>query len=130
MLAGSEMPTAVIQSVLTGFQGKGNMVGVVNLTPYDGHMESVCVHWKQKHGQDEPILRCFSYGDNPEEVLFSERLVANQLLQEIWYSNMGTLHTKIDIFDIIVSSRYGKSFDSVLTSSIVGIDSFDKSIQY
>lgn len=92
MLAGSEMPTVVLLSILTGFEGKGNTVGVVNLTPYDGHLESVCVHWRLKHGEDQPILRSFSLGDNADEVLFSERVVANQLLQEIWYSNMGTLH--------------------------------------
>lgn len=94
MLSGPEMPTTVLQSVLAGFQGKGNLVGVVNLTPYDGHLESVCVHWRLKHEEDQPIIKCFSLGDNADEVLFSERIVANQLLQEIWYSNMGTLHTQ------------------------------------
>lgn len=82
MLAGPGMPTIVLQSVLAGLQGHAGVVGVINMSPYDSHLEKVCVHWKLEHGNDSPQLKCFSISDQAEEVLFSERLLTHQLLQD------------------------------------------------
>ena len=82
MLAGDALPTAVLESILQGAELAGRLVGVVNLTPYESHLESVVVHWQVHHGQDAPSLRSFSISPEACEDLFSERVLANQLLQD------------------------------------------------
>ena len=82
ILAGQQLPTAVLSSILHGADLAAKLVGVVNLTPYDAHLESTCVHWQQNHGSDHPLLKSFSVSDGADEVLFSERVLANQLLQD------------------------------------------------
>jgi hypothetical protein len=82
ILAGQQLPTAVLSSILHGADLAAKLVGVVNLTPYDAHLESTCVHWQHNHGSDHPLLKSFSISDGADEVLFSERVLANQLLQD------------------------------------------------
>lgn len=82
LLAGPELPTIVLESILHGSTFSGNSCGIVNLTPYDGHLERVCTKWKLSHGQDALTLRSFSLGINIDHVSYSERVVANDLLQD------------------------------------------------
>ena len=82
MLAGSEFPTMVLQACLQGLGGQSKTVGVVNLTPYDAHLESVCTHWQLHHGLDSPKIHTLSVSDQNEEVLFSERLLAQQMMKD------------------------------------------------
>eukprot|EP00435_Cladocopium_sp_Y103_P053866 s10_g17.t1 len=81
MLAGPEFPTKVLQACLQGLQGQSKTVGIVNLTPYDAHLESVCIHWNLQHGLDSPQMTTLS--DQNEEVLFSERLLAQQMMKAL-----------------------------------------------
>ncbi|CAK9038704.1 Uncharacterized protein SCF082_LOCUS22731, partial [Durusdinium trenchii] len=83
MLAGEDLPKTIIESVLAGFERPANLVGIVNVTPYDAHLESVAVHWQIAHGKDSPLVRSFSISDQCEEVLFSQRRLGNKLLQEL-----------------------------------------------
>lgn len=82
LLAGSEMPTAVLESLLKGADFTGRICGVCNFTPYDGHLERVCMRWQVEYGQDALELRSFSMGAYADAVAFSERLLGNELLQE------------------------------------------------
>ena len=82
LLAGPELPTIVLESILHGSTFSGNSCGIVNLAPYDGHLERVCTKWKLSHGQDALTLRSFSLGINIDHVSYSERVVANDLLQD------------------------------------------------
>lgn len=82
LLAGPELPTVVLEALLSGSTFSGKTVAVVNLSPYDGHLERVALKWKMTHGEDAHTLRSFSLGMNIDHVSYSERVVANQLLQD------------------------------------------------
>ena len=84
MMAGPEFPTLVLQACLRGLEGQSKTVGVINLTPYDAHLESVCLHWQLRHGLDNPRMDTLSISDQNEEVLFSERLLAQQILKDFF----------------------------------------------
>lgn len=81
-MAGGDLPTAVLESLLKGAEISGRVCGVVNCTPYDGHLERVCMRWQLDYGQDAMELRSFSIGSNAEAVAFSERLLGTELLKE------------------------------------------------
>ena len=87
MLAGSEFPTMVLQACLQGLEGQSRTVGVVNLTPYDAHLERVCLHWQLRHGLDSPKIDTLSVSDQNEEVLSSERFLAQQMMKDFLKPN-------------------------------------------
>ncbi|CAK9107277.1 unnamed protein product [Durusdinium trenchii] len=47
LLAGPAMPTAVLQSLLSGAD-VGRVVGILNLSPYDGWLEKVALKWSPR----------------------------------------------------------------------------------
>lgn len=82
LLAGLAMPSTVLEALLNGVTTPGNLVGLVNLTPYDSYVEQVCVHWQRDHGRAAMQLRSFSTSDQTDSVMFSERVLAQKLLQD------------------------------------------------
>ena len=88
LLAGPELPTVVLEALLENSSFSGKVCGIVNLAPYDGHLEKVCVKWKLNHGADSIALRSMSLGLNVEHVSFSERIITNDLLQDLHTVNL------------------------------------------
>lgn len=84
LLSGPQLPTIVLEPLVQNVEVEGRVIGVVNYTPYDGHLEKVCHSWQRVHGDDSPSFRSFSFGPNADAVAFSEKVIAMELLQEPW----------------------------------------------
>ena len=82
LLAGPMLPTVVLEPLLTNVENSGNLIGVVNFTPYDAHLERVCLRWKTTHDLAAPDIRTFSIGSNSDAVAYSERVLGHELLQD------------------------------------------------
>ena len=82
LLAGQELPRIVLEPLLQGIEISGSEIGILNYTPYDGYLEKACVNWQKRLGMDAYMLKSFSFGSNTDAVMFSERVVCNELLQE------------------------------------------------
>lgn len=83
LLAGPAMPTAVLQSLLSGAD-VGRVVGILNLSPYDGWLEKVALKWSPRSQRD---LRTLSLSTNLNYTTFSEKQCAFVLLEDSWLEN-------------------------------------------
>ena len=82
LLAGEQLPEIVLEPLIQGVEISGSEIGVINFTPYDACLEKVAVHWQRKRGNEQPVLKTFSIGVNTDAVMFSERVLCNELLQD------------------------------------------------
>ncbi|CAJ1387015.1 unnamed protein product [Effrenium voratum] len=82
LLAGQEMPRFILEALLHELPISSKVCGVVNFTPYDGHLEHVCAHWRADHGTGSFLLKSFSISPNVDAVTFSERVLLNELLKD------------------------------------------------
>ena len=83
LLAGLEMPRIVLEPLFHGVEVSGSVGGVVNFTPYDACLEKVVIKWQLNLGMDHLALKSFSISPNSEAVAYSERVLANELLQDM-----------------------------------------------
>lgn len=74
------MPKAVLSSLLSGATGIGQVIGVLNLSPYDAWLESVCLKWGPRTDRD---LRTLSVSGNLNYVQFSQKQCALILLEDL-----------------------------------------------
>lgn len=87
LLAGTELPRIVLEPLFHGVEFSGSVGGVVNFTPYDAFLEKVRVKWQLTLGMDHLALKTLSISPNTEAVAFSERIMANELLQDMMVEN-------------------------------------------
>ena len=90
LLSGPDLASVVLQPLLHGVPIPSKTCGLLNMTPYDAHVEKVCMKWQAHHGMDAVAFKTFSSSPHTEAVLFSERLLATHLLQDIDIGGMDT----------------------------------------
>lgn len=83
MLTGLDMPNSVLYSLLTNAKLPAGNVGVVNLSPYDGCLETCCskYHLKDEANSERRFLT-LSVGFDMEPLTFSERLLGIHFMQD------------------------------------------------
>lgn len=94
------MPSSVLYSLLKGAAIPAHrdfVLGVCNLSPYDGCLEHVCSKWHvQESLPDAPHCRIvsLSIGFEPEPLSFSERVLGMTMLQARTHVRVIILHNK------------------------------------
>lgn len=82
LLCGEDLPDQVLSALLSKTEVTG-MVGVVNLSPYDTHLENVCLKWAKKSNK-AIVMPTLSVSKNITVLDYCERRLALQLLQDSW----------------------------------------------
>ena len=82
-LGGVEVPTRLLESLLTQGQKLNNKAVVVSTTSYDGQLELAC--WKMG-------IPCMSFTDSGTNQKYAAGVVGDALLQEIAHSCVQCLH--------------------------------------
>lgn len=77
-LAGEAFPQEVLRSLLAKSSLATPHVGVINTTPYEGHLEQACLHWK---GQGQ-TLKTLSISTKTTIVEYCEQTIAMELLED------------------------------------------------
>ena len=83
MAWGVEVPTRLLESLLTQGQKLNNKAVVVSTTSYDGQLELAC--WKMG-------IPCMSFTDSGTNQKYAAGVVGDALLQEIAHSCVQCLH--------------------------------------
>ena len=78
LLSGASMPTAVINSLLN-VADVGKVLGILNLSPYDGWLERVALKWTPRAERD---IRTLSVSTNVNYTAFSEKQCAFILMED------------------------------------------------
>lgn len=76
ILSGEDFPTVLLEALLSKIKPQEAMV--VNTTPYDGWLETVCLKWDEQHDYK---IAYQSTSLNPTVIDFTEKKIALQLLE-------------------------------------------------
>lgn len=88
LLTGLDLPFSCLSSLIQGAEIKGH-VGLINLSPYDGCLESACARWHLRGGNTTKI-RTFTIGFDLEPMAFSEKVLGTTFMQDSCFLNFKT----------------------------------------
>lgn len=77
-LSGEGFPQAMLSSLLAGADLPSSTIGLVNLTPYDGYLESTCLAWSKQHKQK---VKCICVSTKANVVEWCEQKIAMKLME-------------------------------------------------
>ena len=75
-------------------------INMINLTPYEGHLETVCRKWKQRDPQSEYQFKTLSITKSNMIAEYVEKTLALDLLQDHWAGSNKMLLSQIQYIRI------------------------------
>ena len=82
LLAGKSVPAAILEALLSKAQIPGNVVALVNTTPYDTWLEKTCMKWDADHPGQKIKLKTLSISKSQTIVEYCQKAIALQLLED------------------------------------------------